>query len=131
MKKKKIITLIIAIVAIAILLIGCRESDRVSSNISKEADNFNVVRRLSVINARTDKPMLEMIGRFSISNNAENELEIICEVEDGVYKKHFVYLNDYTMYVVEDITGAEVSPYQYELNFLPEMLPVFDVTSND
>ena len=35
---------------------GCgRQSTRVAYNISKEADNFNVTRRLEVINARTDK----------------------------------------------------------------------------
>ena len=34
--------------------------------------------------------------------------------------KHFVYLNDDTMYVVEDISGANVDKYHYEINFLPE-----------
>ncbi|WKY44015.1 hypothetical protein Q5O14_15515 [Eubacteriaceae bacterium ES2] len=33
-----------------LLLAGCSEADRVSSNLSKEADNFNVVRQLTVIN---------------------------------------------------------------------------------
>lgn len=70
-------------------------------NISKEADNFNIIRKLTVINARTDTVLLEMIGTFSLSNNSTNELEIICEVDDGIYQKHFVYLNEYTLYVVE------------------------------
>lgn len=73
---------------------------------SKEADNFNVTRKLTVINARTDTILLEMEGTFSLSNNSDNELEVICEVGDGKYQKHFVYLNDDTMYVVEDISGA-------------------------
>ena len=46
----------------------------------KEADNFNVTRRLEVINARTDKPVFELIGNFAISNNSTNELEITVEV---------------------------------------------------
>lgn len=37
-----------------------------------------------------------------------------------MYQKHFVYLNDDTMYVVEDISGANVDKYHYEINFLPE-----------
>ena len=36
------------------------------------------------------------------------------------YQKDLVYLNDYTMYVVEDISGADVDKYHYEINFLPE-----------
>ena len=118
MKNK--VALGILIITGALLLGGCTESDQVSYNVSKEANNFNVTRRLTVLNARTDTVMLEMEGTFSLANNAENELEVICEVGDGVYKKHLVYLNDWTCYVVEDISGAEVDKYQYELNFLPE-----------
>lgn len=110
---------------------GCREADKVAYNISKEADNFNVTRRLAVINARTDKPLFELVGRFAISNNEENELEITVEVAKGRYKKHMVYLNDWTCYVVEDISGASADEYRYEVNFLPEMFIPFTVTSND
>lgn len=113
-------------------LAGCgRESTRVSHNIGKEADNFNVTRRLAVINARTDEPVFELIGNFSLANNSSNELEIICETENGVYKKHFVYLNQWTIYVVEDISGAYVDKYHYEVNFLPEMIQPVTITSND
>ena len=118
MKNK--VALGILIITGALLLGGCTEADQVSYNVSKEANNFNVTRRLTVLNARTDTVMLEMAGTFSLANNAENELEVICEVGDGVYKKHLVYLNDWTCYVVEDISGAEVDKYHYELNFLPE-----------
>ena len=113
------------------ILAGCYQSDIVSRNISKEADNFNVTRRLAVINARTDKPVFELIGNFSLSNNATNELEVTVEAERGVYKKHYVYLNEWTIYVVEDVSGAYVSPYHYEVNFLPQMINPVTITMND
>ena len=134
MKKKVTIVFIIAVLLLAVFaatLTGCSQADRVNSNINKEADNFNVTRRLAVINARTDKPVFELIGNFSISNNSSNELVITCEVGNGVYKKHYVYLNDWTMYVVEDLSGANVSKYHYEINFLPEMINPITFTSND
>lgn len=112
-------------------LSACRESTRVAYNISKEADNFNVTRRLEVINARTDKPVFELIGNFAISNNSENELEVTVETGQGVYKKHLVYLNDWTIYVVEDVSGAYVDKFHYEVNFLPEMIIPVTVTSHD
>ena len=118
-------------ITIALGLCGCRQSERVSYNIGKEADNFNVTRRLAVINARTDKPVFELIGNFSLSNNSENELEVVCEVGNGVYKKHFVYLNEWTIYVVEDVSGAYVDNYHYEVNFLPEMIVPVTFISND
>lgn len=127
---KKIITIALFILMLCTMS-GCRQSDRVSHNIGKEADNFNVTRRLAVINARTDKPVFELIGNFSLHNNSTNELEVICETEKGVYKKHFVYLNEWTIYVVEDISGAYVDKYHYEVNFLPEMIIPITFTSID
>ena len=125
---------IIAIILLAIVLIscvGCTQAERTSYNISKEADRFNVTRRLAVINARTDNPVFEIIGNFSISNNANNELEIVCEVGNGKYKKHFVYLNEWTIYTVEDVSGAYVDNYHYEVNYLPEMIIPVTITMKD
>lgn len=117
---KKFIAMLLALLMVMVCLTGCTESEQVSYNISKEADNFNVTRRLTVINARTDTVLLELIGTFALENNSSSELEVICEVADGQYQKHFVYLNEYTLYVVEDISGANVDKYHYEINFLPE-----------
>ena len=48
---------------------------------------------------------------------------------EGKYQKHYIYLNSYTLYVVEDISGADVDPYHYELNIIPEMVGCVKVTS--
>lgn len=128
---KKRIVLFVLLMAVVVLLSACTQATRVSHNISKEADNFNVTRRLAVINARTDKPLFELIGNFSLSNNMSSELEITCEVAPGQYKKHYVYLNEWTLYVVEDVSGANVDSYRYEVNFLPEMFIPFTVTMSD
>lgn len=127
---KKFIS-ILAVIIIICSFVGCSQADRASYNVSKEADRFNVTRRLAVINARTDKPVFEIIGNFSISNNSTNELEIICEIEQGKYKKHFVYLNEWTIYTVEDVSGAYVDNYHYEVNYLPEMIIPVTFTVKD
>ena len=88
---------------------------------------FNVHRRLSVINMRSDKPIFELIGAFSISNNNNRELVVVVEVGEGQYQRHFVYLNDWTMYVVEDISGATVSKYHHEVHFVPQMIVPIDI----
>lgn len=128
---KRILMAIVLVIVCLFSLTGCREADRVAHNLSKEADYFNVTRRLSVINMRTDKPIFEMVGNFSLSNNNTRELVITCEVGNGIYKKHYIYLNEYTMYVVEDVSGAFVDKYHYEINFLPEMIAPITVTSNE
>lgn len=127
--KKFFAFVLVAIMTIS--LTGCREKTRVSYNVSKEADNFNVQRKITVLNSRTDKVIFELEGTFALDNSAENELEIICETAEGVYKKDFIYLNEWTTYVVEDVSGADVDKYHYELNILPQMYGNFTVTSND
>ena len=117
--KKKIAVLMALVVLVCFATTGCTEADQVSSNISKEADNFNVTRKLTVLNARTDTILLELTGTFALKNNSSNELEVIIETAEGKYQKDYVYLNDYTMYVVEDISGSAVDKYHYEINFLP------------
>lgn len=118
--KKKALAVLTAVALMAASLTGCTEAYKVSDNISQEADNFNVTRKLTVVNARTDTVLLELTGTFALKNNTDNELEVIIETAEGKYQKDLVYLNDYTMYVVEDISGASVDKYHYEINFLPE-----------
>ncbi len=132
MSRKRLLLILIAVImlaGIATTTTGCREAERVTYNVSKEADNFNVMRRLAVINTVSGEPVFELVGRFSITADTEdNQLEVIVEVDDGKYKKHIVGLNQATtMYVVEDINGADVNKYKYEINYLPEMLQPFDV----
>ena len=128
---RKFALVFLSSIAIMMLCSACTEVERVSYNIRQQADNFNVTRRLAVINARTDTPLLELIGNFSLQNNLDNELEIIVETEKGVYKKHFVYLNENTMYVVEDISGCYVDKYHYEVNFIPQMIQPITLISED
>jgi len=130
MKKRAIAILLM--VAMCAAFVGCTQAERVSHNISKEADNFNVVRRLVVINARTNTPTFELIGAFSVQTDTEaGKVDIIVEVGDGVYKKHFIWITDGVIMHVEDIEGKKVNKYRYEVNFLPEMILPIEITRND
>lgn len=117
---KKIIILVLVLVATCVILVGCSEADKVNANISKQADYFETERKITVYNARTDKIILEAEGFMSISNNSANELVVTCKIGPNTYKKNYVYLNDYTMYVVEDITGTHTDPYHYKMYFHTE-----------
>ena len=114
-------------------LTGCREANRVNYNVSKDADNFNVMRRLAVINTVSGTPVFEMVGRFAIeADTDDNQLEVVIETSQGNYKKHIIGLNQATtMYVVEDISGADVSKWKYEINYLPKMIQPFDIVQKD
>lgn len=120
--KKKLLALLLA-ASVMFSFSGCgTEAARVSYNLSQEADNFNNVRQLTVINCLEGDILFQMTGKMSITADmADNQLEVVVELEDGTYKKHFIGLSDNVTYVVEDITGKDVSRYKYTLNFNPEM----------
>lgn len=114
---KKIVAVLLAIVVMATCLVGCTEADNVNHNLSQAADNFQVTRKITVYNARTDMIILEMEGNMSLSNNTTNELVVTCMTGPNQYKKNYVYLNEYVIYVVEDITDTVTDPYHYKVHF--------------
>ena len=101
---------------------GCTQADTVRHNLTEDADSFNITRRITVFNTRTDKVLMQMTGVMSIKTDKETkELNVL--VKDGeTYYKHLIYLNDDTTYVMEDVGGADVSRSAYEIHFLPEVL---------
>lgn len=128
------VAFILAVVGIiaTLGLSGCTERAQVSHNLSQDADNFNVRRRVTVINMRSDKVLLQMEGCLSIKTDPEtNELNVIAELPDGEYQKHFIYLNDWTMYTVEQIDSTKTDKYNYEFNFLPQELPGMKIINKD
>lgn len=117
---KKIIALIMMVIICSVMLVGCTEADKVNANLSQQASYFECERRITVYNARTDKIILEIEGFMDISNNSHSELVVTCKVGPNEYKKNYVYLNEYVIYAVEDITGTHTDPYHYQLYFHTE-----------
>jgi len=132
--KKKILATLLTVGLMATVLTGCQtEAQRVSYNLSQEADNFNIVRQLTVINCIEGDVLFQMTGRMSITaDTADNQLEIIVE-DSGTYVKHFVGLSDNVTYVVEDLNLGDnaVSKYKYTLNFNPKMWIPYNVETID
>lgn len=122
MTMKKIIIVMI-IVVVSMMLFGCEtQAENVSRNLSEEADNFNNIRQLTVINCIKGDTLFQMTGKMSIKKDvSDNQLEVVVELENGTYKKHFIGLSDNVTYVVEDITSKKVDKYSYTLNFNPKM----------
>lgn len=121
--KKRILSILAVLTLIIALFVGCRQADRVSYNLSKEADNFNIVRQITVINCITGDVLFQMSGKMSITPDPnENQLKILVE-SDGVYQKHFIGLSDNVTYVVNDLNLGrnEVSKYKYTIKFNPNM----------
>lgn len=132
---KKIISFILATILFilgitcVVLTSGCqRESDKVSYNIPRDADNFNVRRKLIVMNAITESIMFECEGVFSFElDSVAGVPRMVLLIKDGPnsYKKHSVGLNTMALWSVEDLDGNNVSNFSYEFKINPQMIVPF------
>lgn len=55
-----------------------------------------------------------------VSNNVSQEAD---------NKKQIIGLNRDSMYVIEDLGGAKVNKYKYEVNYIPESIVPFTITN--
>lgn len=121
MTKKLMLVLCVFLLIFVPVLSGCNQADRVSYNVSQQANSFNVSRKLTVINQRTDTILFEMRGNFSVKKEKDGDLAVTGENADGTFYKHFICLSSEIAYVVEDMGHTDTSKYQYEINFNPKM----------
>ena len=116
---KKILIALILIVSIFVLS-ACSEANKVTYNLKRQADDFNVRRRITVLNTRTDKAMMQITGLLSIKVDNDGDLNITIEKAPGEYVLNYAHLSQDTTYIVEQIETKEVSKYKYEIIFYPQ-----------
>lgn len=125
---KKIAYIVFILLSMAFIN-GCsRSSDRAAWNLDIDAEEFRLTRRIAAINGITDKPLFEIVGQCSIEtadSYAAGTMEIICKTSDSKFTKHFVYLSDNVLIVVEQLEAVDVPQYHYQIIFAPQsLLPI-------
>ena len=124
----KILNKFLLFVAVAGLFSGCMDSDdRVASyNLSKQADMFEIDRRIVFYNGISGDYILSITGKCSIEDQTK-QLEVTCKTSEYSYKKHFLGLSDNVTYFAEQLESKNVSTYHYEVVFKPQtILPDID-----
>jgi len=122
----------VALLAMPIALTGCTDSDAdvAAKNISKAAEQFEVLRRIVFINGITDKYLLAIEGYCSVETSESalgGSIEVTCKVGKGKFKKSFLGLSDNVTYIVEQVDPIGVSTTRYRVIFKPEaIVPNFD-----
>lgn len=114
-----------ALTAIAVITLansGCNDKDVASSNLSQEADNFRVARRVVFMNGITDNYMLEVKGFCAIeASTSSRGIAVICKTSEG-HKKHILGLSDNVTYFVEQLEPKNVNTNFYQVTFKPTVI---------
>lgn len=118
---KKLIAIVLLLVVVFILT-ACTQSEIVTHNLRRDAEDFNVRRRITVLNTRTDTPMMQITGLLSITTDDDGDLNITVEKAPKEYILNYAHLSQDTTYIVEQIETKEVNKYQYDIIFYPKQL---------
>ena len=126
----KIMTAMVTALAVAGAA-ACETDARIAStNLSRAADNFEIMRRVVFLNGITDTYLLSIEGLCSIEDQ-RGQLEVTCKVGETEYKKHFLGLSDNVTYFAEQLDGARVSAYHYRVVFKPQaIIPDIDLRTS-
>jgi hypothetical protein len=126
---KKIILPMLLILVSGLVLGGCTDADVASYNLSKDADQFKVNRRIVFYNGISGEYILTIEGFCSLGNDdPSGELSVTCKTGEDSYKKHFLGLSDNVTYFAEQIESKDVSANHYKVIFKPStIIPDIDI----
>lgn len=128
---KKALFALVAVLT-ALVVAGCEsDADKASVNISKEAEQFKVLRKIVGVNGITDKVEFEVIGRCSYEATP-HQLVLTCKEGPKEFKKHTVGLSDNMFYISTQLESINVSVYRTKIILKPEnIVPDLDLVTGE
>lgn len=123
MKRSKFVIAILLTLGAFFSVIGCSsDADVASSNLSKDAENFKILRRVVFYNGITGDYILSIEGYCSVETEENNKLSVTCKLGGEKFKKHFLGRSDNVTWFAEQLEGANVSTSHYKVVFKPSTI---------
>ena len=109
------------------ILAACSDDATVASyNLTKSANNFEIMRRIVLHNTILGKNIMVTEGKCSVSAGSLRTA-VICKVGPERYIRNFYGKSDNTLYFVEQMEPVAASAYHYRRTFKPQgILPDID-----
>lgn len=123
------------VIMLFLTMAGCEKSDRVNYNIRREANNFNIYRRVVAINTRLNETLFAVEGYISVDVDSDGDLNVTIQTGEEDFKLFYAHLGNDVTYTVIQTEPIDVTPYAYNISFFPakEVLEhgLFDITSTE
>ena len=122
MKKKIIIFIMALLLPLSMVLIsGCSQAETVTHNIQKDADRFNVYRKITFVNLYANEPLYSAEGYFSIQTTYSNdyqgqqEIGLVFKIGANEYKIDYFSIDNNVAYVIEQVENTTTNPYHWKI----------------
>lgn len=127
-KMRKLFALLLVITIVVATAVSCDTDANVASrNLSKAADQFQIMRRIVFYNGITDTYILQVEGLCSVDFFTD-KFTVTCKTGPNEFKKHYLGRADNVFPFVEQLKSADVSTYRYKVIFKPTtIIPDIDV----
>ena len=113
----KLLLLVCAALICVLPLSSCvAKESTVQHNLLNETGNFKTYRKITVINLRSDKVLMEFTGYLTSKLDNEGDVNIMILVGPDKYQLHYVRLADEITYLSEQIDNTSTDPYHWEIN---------------
>lgn len=124
---KMIASMALPVIAVLGLSACTSDAQKASENLSTAADNFEVPRKITVVNGITDTVLFEIEGRCSITR--DGDLVVICKEGPNEYKKHILGLSQNVTFTSVQLAPVDVDVYRTRIIFKPtNIVPDFDLS---
>lgn len=100
---------------------GCSEAETITNNIKRDADKFNVYRKMTFFNLYSDKVLYSVEGYFSLQTTyatayqGQQEIGIVVMVGRNEYQMHYFSIANNVTYVIEQIENTHSDPYYWDI----------------
>lgn len=122
MKKRIIIFIMALLLPLSMVFIsGCSQAETVTHNIQKDADKFNVYRKITFVNLYANEPLYSAEGYFSIQTTYSNdyqgqqEIGLVFKVGANEYKIDYFSIDNNVAYVIEQVKNTTTNPYHWKI----------------
>lgn len=107
------------VIMLLLTMAGCEKSDRVNYNIRREANNFNIYRRVVAINTRLNETLFAVEGYISVAVDTDGDLNVTIQTGEDEFKLFYAHLGTDVTYTVIQTEPVDVTPYAYNISFFP------------
>lgn len=115
------ISMILVFGIIALICSGCSRAGTVQHNIQKDADKFEVYRKMTFVNLYTGELLYSAEGYFSVQTTYDNqyqgqqEIALVFKVGANKYKMDYFSIAENVCYVIEQAENTTTNPYYWNI----------------